>query len=294
MIGPRPAIGMLAAIALGLLLALRPGAADRASPATEAERAGHAADTARDAIAALDRLAGVVDRAIGDARTGSALVISGSESPGPRLEAAATALETGSGIGAAAVEAVRDLAATLHAASPEAAAPQLVLGPADLLSIASQLRQSAEAAGPFVERRRAAEATLQSMATAIAALSADQPAEAMRAIAAARTTRAVVAAWRGASPELAVWLNTTGEMLAAGQRIADALVADDADAAAAGGEAYRVAADHAAAADRALALSIAEVGSAITATPLRRLATVSQAIGDARAATAMTIQALGG
>ena len=283
MIGRRRLVGVLSVIALGFLLAIRPAAAGSANPAVEAQRVEYAAAEARRTVAVLDGLSQVLEDAIGDARTGSALIVARSDPAGPPLEAAADTLESGSGRGSDAIEAVAALAATLQSARPDMSPPQLTLAPAELLGIASQLRQSAEAAVPFVERRLAAQATLESLATAIVALTANRPDDATAAIASAREARDTVAAWREPPPELAVWLNTTGAMLSAGQQIADALAAGDAAAAHAAGQAYRLAAEQAAVADRALALSIAEVGSGITNTPLRRLARASQAIDDARA-----------
>jgi len=293
MIGRRRVVGVLWLIALGLVLSMRPAAAGSASPAIEAERANHTAAVARRTVAALDALTEVLQGAIGNARTGSALIVDGSDPAGPPLEAAADTLESGSGRGTDAIEAVAALAATLQSARPDMSPPQLALAPAELLGIASQLRESAQAAVPFVERRLAAQATLESLATAIVALTANRPDDATAAIASARDARAIVAAWREPPPELAVWLNTTGAMLSTAQQIADALAAGDAAAANAAGEAYRLAAEQAAGADRALALSIAEVGSGMTNTPLRRLAGASQAVDDARAMADSIARALG-
>jgi len=80
-----------------------------------------------------------------------------------------------------------------------------------------------------------------------------------------------------------VWLQTTGDMLTAAQQIADAVRAGDDAAASVAGDAYAAAAQRAGGADRALALSIAEAGSAITLAPLQRLARAAdrvQAVHD--------------
>lgn len=292
MIGRPRFAGVLAITLLGGLLTLRPAIAAAADPALAELRARGAADTAAVAASAVDALGAVIDSAIAGARRGSALIIAGTDPPEVPLRTAAGALEAGSGTMADAAGALSVLAGTLAAVRPGEDAPRLEVTSTDLLGIASQLRASADAAEPFVARRQAAEATLASLATALVALTDDRPAEATTAIATARAARTNVASWEGAPPELAVWLNTTGSMLAAAQQIADALEADDPDAAAAAGEVYRAAAQQAAAADRALALSIAEQGSAIAGTPLQRLARASQAVKDARAMIASIAEAL--
>ncbi len=193
-------MGVLWVVALGLVLAMRPAAAGSADPAVEAQRASHAAAEARRTVAALDALSGVLEGAISDARTGSALIVAGTDPAGPPLEAAADTLESGTGRSSDAIGAVAALAGTLSSARPGMPTAQLSLAPAELLGIASQLRQSAEAAVPFVERRLAAQTMLQSLATAVIALSANRPDDATAAIASAREARAIVAAWKTPRP----------------------------------------------------------------------------------------------
>jgi hypothetical protein len=140
------------------------------------------------------------------------------------------------------------------------------------VSIAVQLRASAGEAEPFVDRRWAAEATLAALSNALAALDDDDPETALAALDDAEAELEVVAAWEEPPPSLGYWVETTRQLLTAARAIADATLAGDPAAAAAAGEAYRAAATRAIDADRALALAIAETGSALAVVPLRRLA----------------------
>lgn len=290
MIGAGPLLGGLGICLLGLLLGLRPAAAEAADPTLAAARHDTVRQAAADAANALDRLATLLDSAREAARSGSALIISGVDPPGAPLLDAAARLEGGA-------DEVTDVAATvarlrgiLAAVAPDASGPALALSPTDLLGIASQLRQAAPVATDFVQRRHAAEETLAELGAALAALTRNEPDRAAAAIDRARSARQTVAAWEQPPPELAVWLETTGEMLTAADRIAAALRAGDQAAATAAGTAYAAAAQRAAVADRALALSIAEVGSAITLTPLQRLASAADAVASTEGWVASVLQ----
>jgi hypothetical protein len=254
------------------MLAARPVAAASADPPNEAERQAWLRATAGLADAALERLLSRLEAALDPARRGSALVVSGQDLPGPSLEAAAAVLE-GAGTAATAVAAaMTDLRSTLACVRPEAAAfPPSPVAVGELDSIAKQLRASAAAAGPFVERRWAAEATLTGLADALAALHRDDAGAALPALDRADASLAEVAAWEEPPPSLAYWVATTGALVTAARAIAEAALAGDEAAAAIAGEAYRAAAERARPADRALALAMAEAGSAISATPLLRL-----------------------
>jgi len=282
-IGGGRALGLLGIGALGLLLGLRPADAAAADPPLAMARRAAATAAAQEASAALDGVAGVVNAARDAARSGSALIIDGTDPPAPPLLSAAAALEGGAGSATLAVHRVELLRGILAAVVPAAAEPPPALTAAELLSIAGQLRQAAPVATAFVERRHAAEMTLAELGAALAALTRDEPERASEAIGRARAARETVAAWEEPPPELNVWLQTTGDMLTAAQQIADAVRAGDDAAASVAGDAYAAAAQRAGGADRALALSIAEAGSAITLAPLQRLARAAdrvQAVHD--------------
>jgi hypothetical protein len=199
--------------------------------------------------------------------------VSGEEPPGPPLIEAAAILEASRDEVAEAGEAMSRLRGTLACARP-GSAPLAGDGavPDQVVTVAVQLRASASEAEPFVDRRWAAEATLAALSDALAALDDDDSETALAALDDAEAPLELVAAWEEPPPSLAYWLETTGELLTAARAIADAALAGDPVAAAAAGEAYGAAATRARDADRALALAIAEAGSALAVVPMRRLA----------------------
>jgi hypothetical protein len=263
----------LAILLVGSGLAARPAAAASADPPGETARQAWLVATAGAAEVALERLQVELEAAIDSARRGSALIVSGDEPPGPALAEAAGVLEASRDEVTQATTATTRLRGTLACARPDAA-PLAGDGavPDEVVSIAVQLRASAAAAEPFVERRWAAEATLAALSDALAALDGDDPEGALAALADAGAALELVAAWEEPPPSLGYWVETTRELLGAARAIADAALAEDPAAAAVAADAYRVAAAKARDADRALALAIAEAGSALAVVPMRRLA----------------------
>lgn len=278
-------------VLLGGLLAARPADPEAAEPTLEASRAAGLRASAAEAERALDALIRELQRAVDAARRGSALVIEGDLPPGPELEAAALAAGEATDEAAFAANVAARLDGTLAAVAP--ALGPLPEGPfgASLPGIASQLRAAAEAGGSFVERRRASETTLRALADALAALQAGEPRAALRALDAADAARAVVAGWDEPPVVLPYWIDTTGAMLAAARRIAQATIDEDADEAKRAGRAYRRAATEARRADTALALAISESGAALAANPLRRLAEAMARATEQRQAVASVLQA---
>lgn len=264
--------GALAVVLVGGGLAARPAAATSADPPGEAARQAWLMATGDAADAALERLQTELEAAIDAARRGSALIVSGDEPPGPALIEAAAVLEAARDEVTQAATATARLRGTLACARPDAAQLSADAIPDQVVGIAVQLRASASAAEPFVERRWAADSTLVALSDALAALDGDNPQGALAALADADAELELVAAWEEPPPSLGYWVATTGELLGAARAIADAALADDPAAAAAAADAYRVAAARARDADRALALAIAEAGSAIAVVPMRRLA----------------------
>jgi hypothetical protein len=260
-------------VLVGGVLAARPATADRADPQAEAARQARLTEAAGAADAALGRLQVELEAAIDAARSGAASIVSGEEAPGPALVDAAEILEASRDkVGDAALVMSR-LRGTLACARPDSS--QLAGGgavPDQGVSIAVQLRASAGEAEPFVDRRWAAEATLAALSDALAALDDDDLETALAALDDAEAELEVVAAWEEPPPSLGYWVETTRQLLTAARAIAVATLAGDRAAAGVAGEAYRVAATRAVDADRALALAIAETGSALAVVPLRRLA----------------------
>lgn len=79
-------------------------------------------------------------------------------------------------------------------------------------------------------------------------------------------------------------MTTSRDLIAAAVDIAQATLADDSAALEAAARRYAAAAGRATGADNALAFTLSEEGSAISGTPLRRLAAAADEAADARLA----------
>jgi prolyl oligopeptidase PreP (S9A serine peptidase family) len=86
--------------------------------------------------------------------------------------------------------------------------------------------------------------------------------------------------WRDNAPTLIVWIRTASAMIRAMHRLVDAVEDRDAAAARQARVAFDAAAKRAPQADRALRIGMGEGGSALTATPLRRLAGVLRGLEE--------------
>jgi hypothetical protein len=281
--------GIAAALLLGLVLAARPADPVRADPPLQAARQGalaNRAEAARDALLALE---GALQPARDAAREGAALVVDGDQAPEPSLERAADLLVGAGDEAGRAVQALDRLRGTAASLSAGIAIPT-VPASAELASIAGQLSEAAEAAGPFVERRLTARRTLELLEDALAALDANDPKGARPALEDARCALDEVAAWDPAPVTLPLWLQTTERLISAAQGIAEAALAGDEEAAEAAAAEYAAAAEDARRADISLALSLSEAGSALTSTPLRRLADALAAVDAADGVVASLVQ----
>jgi hypothetical protein len=228
--------------------------------------------------------------AIDAGRRGSALTIEGDRSPAPDFEEAAATAAAAKNEAAAAQGITAALDGTLAAVDPGFG--PLPDGPDALAlpGIGAQLTSAAEASDRFVERRGAAESTLEALAEALAALQDNEPSSALDALDRADAALRIVAGWDEPPVVLPFWLDTVSAMLAAVRRIAVATIQDDAAAAVRAGRAYRRAAEEARRADTALALALSESGAALAATPLRRLADALAAAAAQRDALAAVLQ----
>jgi tetratricopeptide (TPR) repeat protein len=283
-------IGVASALVLGALLAMRPADAAAADPPRAERRHETLRSVAREADERLGRLEQALDAAIEHGRRAAALTVAGSDPAPPAYEAAAGTLEDSVPPAAEAAEAVDHLRGALAAVRPGSADLPAGVSGSDLLGTAAQLRESGEAAGPFVRLRLAAEGTLAAMEDALAALDADDPDGALDALDAAATARDVVAEWEDPPAVLPIWLETTAEVIAAAREIAQATIQGDAQRAEQAVAAYRRAIEGARQADVALALAISETGSGIAVTPLRRLADAAATTAAQRAAVASVLQ----
>ena len=281
--GQRRAVIVIATtLVVGIGFGLRSADPALADPPGEASRADRLADAATAADAALDRLGAGLDGARDHARRGTALTISG-EAPAPELTRAADLLAEAGVEADAARRALLALAGYAAAMGPTVTVPTLSYGGTDLELIAAQLRSSAAAATLFVERRHATEAIVDALATALAALDSDDPAGALAALEAADAPMALLDDWEDRPPLFRYWMTISRDLLDAAAGIATATLAGDPAAVEAAAQRYREAADAARGADNALAFSLSEQSSAISATPLRRLAGIADEATDARA-----------
>jgi hypothetical protein len=284
-----------AAIAIGLVLAvgigfgLRSGDAATADPPGAAARADRLAEAARIADAALLRLDDGLEASRDHARRGTALTVSG-DAPAPELEAAADLLVAAADDADAAQRSLAALAGYAAAVQPGTAIPALSYGGADVQQIAAQLRAGVAAATLFVQRRHATEAIVESLGAALAALDRDDPAAALSALDAADAPLALLDDWEDRPALLRYWITVSRDLIAAAGDIARATIANDPAAVEAAAARYAKAADLARGADNALAFTLSEEGSAVSATPLRRLAEVADQAVDSRAAIRPLLQ----
>ena len=204
------------------------------------------------------------------------------EAPAPELILGAEQLAGAANDATAARRALILLTGMAAAIRPGAAVPALSYGGPDLEQISAQLRSGAEAATTFVERRHATEAVVDALAAALAALEQDDPTAALAALEEADAPLGVLDDWEDRPPLLRYWMTTSRDLIAAAGDIARATLANDPAAAEAAGERYAKAAETARGADNALAFTLSEEGSAISGTPLRRLAAVADEVADAR------------
>jgi hypothetical protein len=281
----RALIVLLVALGVGVGFGLRSNVAALADPPGEATRARALERAAGAAEHALAGLYAVLDRARGHARRGAALTVSG-EAPDSELLAAAAVLSGGSGEAEATRRALASLAGMALAVRPDAPAPLLAYGGPELELLAAQLRASADAATLFVERRQATRDVVNALAAGLAALDQNHPAAALESLDQADEPLDLLKRWAERPPLFRYWQQVSVDLIDAARGIADATLAGDAEAARAAAARYAKATAAAKGADNALAVTLSEEGSAVTSTPLQRLAADADAIVEARSAIA--------
>jgi hypothetical protein len=282
--------GYLGVLVLCALLAARPGSPDDADPTVAAERLAQLRAVAERADVGLAGVRAELQRAVEEGRRGSALTVEGDQPPASHFEAAAAAATRAADLAMAAARTSASLDAALAAVAPSFGS--LPNGPVAVAldGLGLQMTAAARASGPFVDRRHAADGTLAALADALAALDDDDARAALVALDRADSARAKVAAWEEPPSVLPYWLDTTGGMLDAARRIAEATIDGDSAAAARAARAYRRAADQARRADTALALAMSESGAALAAVPLRALADALAAATAQRNAVSSVLQ----
>jgi hypothetical protein len=153
------------------------------------------------------------------------------------------------------------------------------------------VRTSAAAATLFVDRRDATQAVVEALAAALAALERNDPASALDSLDQADAPLALLEDWEDRPPLLRYWMGVSSDLIGAARDIATATLDHDPAAIAAAGRRYADAAGRARGADNALALTLSEEGSGVSATPLRRLASLADEAAEARAGLAPLLRA---
>lgn len=277
MIGPRATLAAVLTIAASC--AALSADVPPAARARDAIRLLH--ERAAEASRRLDALAAPLEEAMAAARAGAARTVTGDESPGHSLEEAARGLEEAEPQASGVRGAVARLQGALQLAGRGAAIAQPVVD-GELASIAGQLRATAAVADRFAEMRRRAERVPATLDEALAALTHGDLEAAERLARAARTDHDAVSAWEVDLVTLPIWIETTDALIADVETILRATRSGDRAAAEAAADAFTGRAEDATTADRALRIAIGEGGSAITGTPLRRLAELLTRVTAAR------------
>jgi hypothetical protein len=241
------------------------------------------AERAARSDAAVQVLEDALAPAVEAARRGAARIVTGDEPPSEAFAAAAEAVRSAEPAARAATAAIDALDAARRARRPATAAIGPVTSPDDLSSIAGQLEATGEAGDAFVATRRAADRVVAGLERALAALAVEDLDAAEEATDGARRAHDEVAAWGSPPPSLPVWLETTGAMIDAMQRIVMATRAGDADAAREAARVIGTLEEDAETADRALRIAVSEGGSALASTALGRLARELDAVASVRA-----------
>lgn len=274
MIGSRPALATAAVAALGLALGLGGGGPRPEIAVAAREEVIDRADTAEAALAELrEHLTAALDAG----RSGGARVVAGDEAPGPMFNRTADILLGAVDAAAAAEDARARLDGARSALAPNAAPLPPAPDPNELASLAAQLASTASAADAFSAIRMGAESVTSTLEDALTALEAGDIDEADRLTA---TARAAVEAVSGPALEgavISIWRETVDAMIGAMERLLTAARADDASAAEAAAAELAGLAEEARGADRALRIALGEAGSAVSATPLSRLAALLEA-----------------
>jgi hypothetical protein len=261
-------LAVLAVVILGGVLGLRSPDPARADPAARHLVIQQVAADRAQALSTLTRLHDAIASALGEGRQGAALTVAGSDLPGPHLAACGRQLAAADRLVGDAQRSLGDLRAWLSVAVPGQPAPTLTLVPGELAATGGQLISAADAADAFAAMRGDTEATLASLRDAFAAIDAGDAAAALVATSAASASLARVQSWQGKLDTLPVWIDTIGALIDAIAAMARAIEQRDPAAAAAAEARYRQAASDALQADNALAIALAEGGSAVSSSAL--------------------------
>jgi hypothetical protein len=260
-------------LAAAALLAIAPGLGGGAPRPDVAIAANQSITDAADrTLAAIDRLEGLLLPGVDAGRAGAARVVAGADDPAEPLLAAAETIRGAEPAALELREALVGLERARAANSPDTEPLPDAPGAGDLASIADQLVESAEAGAAYATMRLAVEGVSANLLEALEAVAAGDIGAGRAQLDVASAAVDELRAWEDAAPTLTVWMRTANAMIRAMHRLADAVEDRNAAEARQARAAFDAAAERAPQADRALRIGIGEAGSALTATPLRRLA----------------------
>jgi hypothetical protein len=282
MIGSRASLpGLAAIVALGACLGLRspdPAVADPHLAQSRATRIERAAATAEAAAAPLEA---ELRAALEAARQGAGRIVAGEEAPGPALRAASDAIDGAVPEAVSAAEALATLDGVLRVLDGAESLPEAASA-GELTSIATQLRRTAGPADDFAAMRLRTGELLDALDAAGDALGAGDASGTAEPLAGAERLLDELAAWEANLVTLPIWLETARRMTEAVRRLASAVAAGDAEAAAGAQRDFEAVAGEAREADEALQVAIAEGGAAVADAPLRRLVAALRGVTEAR------------
>jgi hypothetical protein len=284
----RVVVAAAALIVVAVMFGARPTDPATADPVRQAALRQLAREQAEAADLALGDVEDLLNTGVREAGRGQAAVLGGSGDPALIMDTAGVSFETAAEQADNAEAALADLAWTLQVLDPGAPPPTISYGPGELVDLGARWRATGLPLAAAADLRRAAEATLGALASALAALDRDDPAAALAALADAEASLDVVRGFaeRGEVSTLPFWITTVEALLAAATDITNAALAGDAAALAAAQDAYEAAAGDAERADQALAIALGEAAAGITSGPAATSADALRDVVAARAALA--------
>jgi hypothetical protein len=284
----RVVVAAAALIVVAAMFGARPTDLATADPVRQAALRQLASEQAEAADLALGDVEDLLGTGVREAGRGQAAVLGGSADPALIMDTAGVSFETAAEQAENAEAALADLAWTLQVLDPEASSPALSYGPEELVDLGARWRATGLPLAAAADLRRAAEATLGALGSALASLDRDDPTAALAALADAEASLDVVreSAERGQVSTLPFWIATVEALLAAATDIANAALAGDPAALAAAQAAYEAAAGDAERADQALTIALGEAAAGITSGPAATSADALRDVVAARAALA--------
>lgn len=283
----RRLVAILVAVAVvALLFGARPTDPAAADPVRLAALRQVAAGQAAEADAALNAAQDLMDEGLLEAGRGQAAVLGGDQDPAAIMDRAALSFEAAANPIEVAYAALTDLAWTLRVLDQEGAPPTLTLRGGDMVALGAQWRATGLPLSAAADLRRAAEATLEALGDALAALARDDAAGALEAVAETEAALEIVRALDDELATMPFWIDTVEALIAATSDIAEAVLAGDPIALAEAQAAYDAAAADATRADQALAIALGEEAARITGP-------ASAASGEAQRQVAATRAAIG-